>query len=151
MLQIGDTVTVMGTHLTGIITRITKQKATITILPSHTTLTVDLNTLQPTKQPLSKPVSKHTVSISYALHTDTFENEIMLRHQTVEVAMENLDRFIADALAHKEKRVRIIHGRHGGILRKAVQQYLAESPYVVRYELADYWEGSCGVTVAYLR
>lgn len=150
MLQIGDTVNVLGSHLTGIITRITKQKATITILPSQTTLTVPLDQLQLAKQIL-KPHPNHTVSISYALHSDTFENEIMLRHQTVEVAMENLDRFIADALAHKEKRVRIIHGRHGGILRKAVHEYLQDSPYVIRYEIADYWEGSCGVTIAYLR
>ena len=75
----------------------------------------------------------------------------MIRHQTVIEAIENVDRFISSAIINKEKRIRIIHGRHGGILRDAVHEYLKNSPYVDTYKLADEYEGSIGVTIVYLK
>ena len=96
-------------------------------------------------------VRKNKVSIKYTPIENSFENEIMIRHQTVLEAIENVDRFISSAIMHKEKRLRIIHGRHGGILRNAVHEYLSTSPYVDTFKLADVYEGSIGVTIVYLK
>jgi len=82
--------------------------------------------------------------------TDNVPSEIMLRHKLKEEAITELDKYIDQALVAKLGRVRIIHGRHGGILRDAVHEYLSTHPYVKSYEIADYSEGGIGVTVAIL-
>lgn len=78
------------------------------------------------------------------------ECELMLRHMTKAEAMEELDRFMDKAIAHHLPQVRIIHGRHGNVLRNAVREYLDSHPYVVHYEYADLAHGSIGATVAIL-
>ena len=74
----------------------------------------------------------------------------MLRHMTKLEALEELERFIDKALAHKLPRIRIIHGRHGGVIREAVREFLDTHPNVISYEYADYSDGGIGVTVSIL-
>ena len=89
---------------------------------------------------------KSTVSIS----SENIPNEIMLRHKFKDEAIAELDKYIDQAIVAKLGRVRIIHGRHGGILRQAVHEYLKGHPYVKEYYIAGYGEGGIGVTVAIL-
>lgn len=91
-------------------------------------------------------------SLGYAIciSEDVPENELMLRHMTKSEALEELDRFMDKAIAHRLPQVRIIHGRHGNVLRNAVREYLDNNPYVVSYEYADLAHGSIGATVAIL-
>lgn len=95
--------------------------------------------------------NKNKVTLNYSFSNTSFENEIMIRHQTVLEAIENVDRFISSCIINKEKRIKIIHGRHGGILRDAVHEYLKNSPFVESFKLADEYEGSIGVTIVYLK
>lgn len=91
-------------------------------------------------------------NITYTLKdNDIFIPEIMLRHQTLEEAMINLEYFIDKAIANNVKEVRIVHGRSGGILRNGVHEYLKNCPYVSEFRLGYYYEGSYGVTVAKLK
>lgn len=92
--------------------------------------------------------SKVTVNVNSSLPTPA---EIMLRHKTKEEAMYELDKFIDKAICNNLPRVKIIHGRSGGILRKAVHEYLENSPYISSYSLGLYHEGGLGVTLAYLK
>lgn len=78
-------------------------------------------------------------------------SEIMLRHLTKLEAVENLDRFIDRAIANGLARVKIIHGKHGGIIRNAVHEYLDNHPYISSYNFGDYHEGGFGVTIAYIK
>ena len=39
----------------------------------------------------------------------------------------------------------------GGVLRKAVHEYLDNSPYISSYNFGEYYEGSYGVTIAYIK
>lgn len=159
MFKINDFVKINSTHLSGKITRIKESKNeklyTVTtsnnsnIIVSEKNLTLD--TQKKVSNSNSNRSTTNNVTIKYSFDNTSFSNEIMLRHQTVEVALENLDKFISQALCNKEKRIRIIHGRHGGILRNAVHEYLEKSPFVEKYELGQYYEGSIGVTVAYLK
>ena len=146
MYNINDLVHIKSTNLQGKIIKITKSSKSInykikTLSGINITVNEDYSNFQ--VQP--------KVSIKVSLCNEFTSNEIMLRHQTVEVAMENLDRFISKSICNKEKRVRIIHGRHGGILRNAVSKYLSNSPYVESYHIAEYYEGGYGVTIANLK
>ena len=93
---------------------------------------------------------KRSVKSTLTLVSENIPNEIMLRHKLKEEAIAELDKYIDQALVAKLGRVRIIHGRHGGVLREAVHEYLSRHPYVKSYEIADYSEGGIGVTVAIL-
>lgn len=101
---------------------------------------------------INKYVPESTVSITFDVnHNLDIPNEIMLRHKTKEEAMYELEKFIDKAILNNLPRVKIIHGRSGGILRKAVHEYLENAPYVSSYSLGLYHEGGLGVTIAYLK
>ena len=93
---------------------------------------------------------KRNIRSTINVFTDNVPNEIMLRHKLKEEAIAELDKYIDQAIVAKLGRVRIIHGRHGGVLRDAVHEYLQTHPYVKSYEIADYSEGGIGVTIAIL-
>lgn len=95
------------------------------------------------------PVKKKKTSIK--TNEILISNEIMLRHMTKDEAILALDRYIDQALVQKLGRIKIIHGRHGEVLKKAVHEYLANSPYVESFDLALYGEGDVGVTIAILK
>ena len=92
--------------------------------------------------------NKKKSSVNVNATRELIPNEIMLRHMTKEEAIYELDGFIDKALTCNIGRIRIIHGRHGGILRKAVHEYLASHPFVKEFSLAPYGEGNIGVTIA---
>ncbi len=93
---------------------------------------------------------KRSSTSSINIVSENIPNEIMLRHKLKDDAIAELDKYIDQALVAKLGRVRIIHGRHGGVLRDAVHEYLKNHPYVKEFEIAGYGEGGIGVTVAIL-
>lgn len=156
MFKINDNVKINNTNLIGKVTRIKKNNVstlyTVCINNNNSSIIVNEENLSLYKSNnVTNVNTKNNVTVNYTTQNPNYTNEIMLRHQTVEEALENLDRFISSSICNKEKRVRIIHGRHGGILRNAVHKYLRNSPYVDKFELGSYYEGSIGVTIAYLK
>lgn len=93
---------------------------------------------------------KRNIRSTIQISSDNVSNEIMLRHKFKEDALAELDKYIDQAVVAKLGRIRIIHGRHGGILRDAVHDYLKDHPYVKEYYIAGYGEGGIGVTIAIL-
>ena len=76
--------------------------------------------------------------------------EIEVRGQTLDEAMPRVETFLDQAFRAGHTRVRIIHGKGTGTLRRAVRDRLAAHPLVRSYETAERAEGGEGVTVAYL-
>lgn len=99
---------------------------------------------------LIENMSKRSGKSSLDISSCNVSSEIMLRHKYKEDAIKQLDKYIDQAYLAKLGRVKIIHGRHGGILRNAVHEYLKSNPHVKKYYLADYSEGGIGVTIAIL-
>lgn len=95
-------------------------------------------------------VNNKKSTLTYSLETIDVPNEIMLRHKLKETAISELDKYIDQAILAKLGRIKIIHGKHGGVLRNAVHEYLSSHPYVKEYNIADYTEGGLGVTIAIL-
>ena len=149
MFKLNNIVKLKNSNIKGKIIRIHRNNTYTIELENNSKLKVNENDIE-----IFKDINntKHkNITVNYSFSNSTFENEIMIRHQTVIEAIENVDRFISSAIINKEKRIRIIHGRHGGILRDAVHEYLKNSPYVDTYKLADEYEGSIGVTIVYLK
>lgn len=76
--------------------------------------------------------------------------EIMVRKLRVEEALALVDAFIDRSFREGRGRVRVIHGKGTGTLRKAVQDYLARHPLVSGFALAEWWQGGLGATVVEL-
>lgn len=91
---------------------------------------------------------KNNTSYSFV---NGFIPEIMIRHQTLDIAMYNVENFVNDAITNNIKDIKIIHGRSGGVLRKAVHDYLKHNKYVESFRLGGYYEGNNGVTIVKLK
>ncbi len=77
--------------------------------------------------------------------------EVHLRGMTVEEALAALTKHLDDAVLAGLDRVRVVHGKGTGILRKAVHEYLETQPLVRSFNLAPQREGGAGVTIVELR
>ncbi len=77
-------------------------------------------------------------------------NEIEVRGQRLDEAVPAVDRYLDQAARAGYSRVRVIHGRGTGTLRKAVRDLLEHHPLVTSFETAERTEGGDGVTIAHL-
>jgi DNA mismatch repair protein MutS2 len=80
----------------------------------------------------------------------TLENELHLRHLTLDEALPKLDKYLNDAFVAGLYQVRIIHGKGTGTLRQAVRKILDKHPLIESYRPAGYGEGGEGVTIVEL-
>lgn len=123
-------------------------KNTVTLASDNITVKTDISniTLLPEEFAPQKRSTRNSINIS----SENVSNEIMLRHKFKEEAISELDKYIDQAIVARLGRVKIIHGRHGGVLRNAVHEYLKSHPYVKEFDIASYDEGGIGVTIAVL-
>lgn len=69
----------------------------------------------------------------------------------VDEALEEISRYLDDALLVHYKSVSIIHGTGTGTLKKAIWEYLKRQKYVDSFRSGVYGEGGIGVTVVNLK
>jgi DNA mismatch repair protein MutS2 len=81
---------------------------------------------------------------------DTAPGEINLVGQRTRDAVAALGPFLDRAARAGRSEVRVVHGLGSGALRRAVQEFLATSPYCVTYRDAEPRAGGSGVTIAEL-
>ncbi|MCX8071800.1 MAG: endonuclease MutS2 [Candidatus Binatia bacterium] len=73
--------------------------------------------------------------------------EISLLGFRTREAIERLDQFLDAATRAGVVRVRVIHGIGSGALKRAVSEYLEQSPYCVKFRAGESGEGGAGVTI----
>lgn len=144
-MYIGDYVKIKDTNIEGYITSISSNY--IAILSNDKIVKSKIDNIEALDY---IPKASTNIKVKVSLSSPA-QDEIMIRHQTVEQALENLDKFIDNAICNNVKIVKIIHGKNGGILRKAVHKYLESNPNVKEHRLGGYYEGSYGVTIAFLK
>jgi DNA mismatch repair protein MutS2 len=76
--------------------------------------------------------------------------QLTLIGQRADEAHSNLERYLDDAVAAGLDRVRIVHGKGTGALRRVVQEYLRGNALVSEYATAEPDEGGSGATVVRL-
>ncbi|MBR1470331.1 MAG: endonuclease MutS2 [Lachnospiraceae bacterium] len=90
------------------------------------------------------PLKTGKLDISKAAHVSA---EINVLGSTVDEAIVRIDKYLDDAYMSHLERVRIVHGKGTGALRKGIHDYLRGNPVVKHFELAAHGEGDAGVTV----
>lgn len=76
--------------------------------------------------------------------------EVDLHGMFADEARERLERAIAEALAGGHDRIRIVHGKGTGILRREMWDLLTHHPMVRTFQYASPHDGAEGATVAAL-
>lgn len=111
-------------------------------------MTVPVTSLEPVeKAPAETVRARPNIRLQKAI---TASPEVDLRHLRAEEAVRELERFLDDAALAGIERVRIVHGKGEGVLRKVVQEYLRANRSVSEFRIGDATEGGDGVTVASL-
>jgi DNA mismatch repair protein MutS2 len=98
----------------------------------------------------SEPAALH-VAVAARAESDASNREVSLIGLRAHEAVPRLERFLDRAIQAGESSVRIIHGIGSGALRRAIQDYLATSPYCADFRAGESGEGGSGVTVATLQ
>lgn len=93
-----------------------------------------------------------TIKGSFGLNkAATLRSEIDLRGKLVEEGLEELDKYLDDAVLTGINQVSIIHGKGTGALRTGVHQFLKKQPHVMDFRLGEFGEGDSGVTIVILK
>lgn len=95
--------------------------------------------------PLKRAVAKKRPSGGGAV-----PEELYIRRLPVDEALYRLDAYLDGAFLWGYPRVRIVHGKGTGTLRRAVWDHLHSHSLVSSYRLADPRDGDAGVTVVEL-
>lgn len=112
-----------------------------TTLPVKKLAVFDKNLLKSKTQPLvhyKKPERFVRTDISYILD---------LRGFRYEEAMQETENYLDKACSSGLMHVTIIHGHGTGVLKKAIRDYLADSPYVAKFRPGEDAEGGDGVSI----
>lgn len=78
---------------------------------------------------------------------DLLESEINVIGCTVDEATGRVQRYVEDAALGGLSRVRIIHGKGTGRLRRGIAELLKAHPLVAGFHLASFEEGGAGATI----
>ncbi|MBI3988803.1 MAG: endonuclease MutS2 [candidate division NC10 bacterium] len=110
---------------------------------------VPLETLSSVKE--RPQTSSFTPSFLIRPEEVTLSPELSLLGMTTEEAVKVAERYLDDAFLVGLKRVKIIHGKGTGALRRAVEELLKLHPLVEGFRLADFNDGGVGATVVELQ
>lgn len=77
--------------------------------------------------------------------------ELMVIGQTVDQAMDRVEKFLDDALMKDARTLRIVHGHGTGKLRDAVREYFRKHPLVADVSAAPDNQGGGGATIVSLK
>ena len=90
------------------------------------------------------------VTVSAGTGPDGGDSELNLIGMRTADALRRLEEFLDQAYLTNRAEVRIVHGIGSGALKKAVHEYLSDSPYCAGFHQADPHRGGAGATVVQL-
>lgn len=157
-VMIGETVFLPRLNQTGVVQTAPDANGEVILQVGIMRVTAKVSELSPAKDAPkvpSRPASKIKVPApSYGkapASTREASLECDLRGMQAHEAIGEAETFLDTALSHDIKVVTLIHGGGTGALRKAIREYLRESPYVASFRAGGQGEGGDGVTIVTLR
>ncbi|MEK7682837.1 MAG: endonuclease MutS2 [Chloroflexota bacterium] len=146
-LVVGDPVRVRSIAAEGVVTALEADQAEVQV--GRLRIRADLDDLELLAAEAADTLPERQVEIRAVAASPSLV--LHLRGQTVDEALEQLERSLDSAYLAGMPFLRVIHGKGTGRLRQAVRESLRKSPYVDSFETAAPAEGGEGVTVARLK
>ncbi|AUS95985.1 endonuclease MutS2 [Clostridium thermosuccinogenes] len=107
----------------------------------------NLKRIDEQKEEIKKAMGIGKIGVSKAR---TISTEVDVRGQTLDEAIEVVDKYLDDAAIAGLKEISIIHGKGTGVLRSGIHQFLKTNRHVNSFRLGKYGEGETGVTIVEL-
>lgn len=149
-LKIGDTVYVNATGNYGVVQSINPKKEECFIAIGSMRMSVKARELFINeKMPKKKKVNTE-VKVSVSPVT-SFNTELNIIGKRREEAMDEVVKYLDQAVLKGVNTLRIVHGKGQKILLNAVHEILRKSPVVESFRLGKYGEGENGVTIVTLK
>lgn len=145
-VAVGDSVTVAGTQLSGVLVSIGPERAWI----QRGTMRFEVPREGLRRVADHPPTASQGVRIHVERPAAGSPIELSLLGLRVKDALSRLDTFLDRAARDGVPSVRIIHGVGSGALRRAVAEYLDACPYCASFRLGGDGEGGAGATIAEL-
>lgn len=143
--RVGDIVKVRSLDREGEVLRVEGQRIEVRV--GAMKIDLKLNDLESTK---SRGSNITGVAGIQSRKGYTVPEELQLLGKTAAEAIDELEKYLDDALLAGKDEVRVVHGRGTGALRGAVHQYLRRHRSVDEYHLAPQNEGGEGATIVKL-
>ena len=109
-------------------------------------LRVPVTELQTSEAPARQNIGRISI-----VKPENISQQIDLRGMRAEDAIAAVDSYLSDALLYGWERVRILHGKGTGALRKAITDHLRSHPNVAAFDIAAMGQGDYGVTEVELK
>ena len=149
-VAVGDRVVLGTLGLEGIVVNVHDREAEVEVrgkrFRSHTS---ELRILggSPAK---SEPAAVR-VNVQLQPREGAASSELLLVGNTIDQALDRLEKFLDESLLSEQRTLRLIHGFGTGRLKDAVVDYLHKHPLVTSVRAASPQEGGGGVTIAELK
>ncbi len=160
-LKVGDIVVIKSLRLKARILEVDQKHGRVKLEPLEGNLNVVETSLKDIGREKSETSAVAGESEPKGYHSRTVTEQksvrfaqIMLRKMSVQDALIELDRYLNHCFKEGISKVKVIHGKGQGILRRAVHEYLQDlktkGELVKDYQLASLDEGGEGVTWVHL-
>ena len=153
-IQVGDSVFVKKLGHDAIIVSLPDNQERVVVQMGLVKSTVKKDELELPKKFRQKIFEPKFKSKAHKQQTSRRENISIncdLRGKTVDDGLHELEVFLDKAALTNIPAVYIIHGHGTGVLRKAVREYLQNSPYVSDFRPGEQSEGGDGVSIVELK
>ena len=151
-LELGRNVYIPHLKVHGTVIDLPDNEGNIKVQAGILKLTLPVEQIQLSSFPAQpKPKPQRFVATLASSKAQTISPELDLRGFTVSECQYELEKFLDDAQLASLDRIKLIHGKGTGALRKAVHDYLKIHPGIKTFSLAGYKEGGTGVTIAILK
>jgi DNA mismatch repair protein MutS2 len=150
LVAVGDRVVLGPLGLEGVVVNVHDREAEVEVrgkrFRAHTNELRVLGGASP--KPAPAPVR---VNVQLQPREGVSSGELLLVGNTVDQALDRLEKFLDETVMSEQRAVRLIHGFGTGRLKEAVVDYLHKHPLVANVRTASPQEGGGGVTIAELK
>ena len=152
-LKVGEKVRVKDNGMVGEVTKVSGKAVVVIIgnisskMPLDKVERITSNEFKSAVKETARPVSSIKVDSSISERKLNFKTEIDIRGARLNDALEQVTRYVDDAIMLSIGSVRIIHGKGTGVLRDEIQKLLRTIPGVASAKDEHIQFGGSGVTV----
>lgn len=148
-LKIGDQVEIIGLNIEGILLEDPSCKKKVRVRVGDSEIKADSSLILGIRH--GDGNRKETKVKAKVKELKPSTSTLDLRGKRGEESLGDISKFFDSALLNGITEVCLIHGHGTGRLKRAIREYLKESPYVLSYHPGNIYEGGDGVTVVELQ